>query len=765
MADHFFGDAKRSELSELKADLADLNKDKQREAVKRVIAAMTTGVNVSSLFPDMLNCMHSPYLDVKRLVHMYVVSYARLNPELAILAVNSFKKDTHDSNPLVRGLALRSLSSIAEETLLEYIIESVTRLSRDPDPYVRKTAALAVAKVHACIVSNKVSPPGCRSLAPCSIAPLVEILTRELLFDSNPTVVVNAATAIGSMSSKSIKLSAESASAVLAALPEASEWGQVALLDFLSSVDDTPPQTIDRISPFLSHSNPAVVLSAVRFILILLENATSPDTVRAACKKLHAPLLTLLAAESEPALQFTALRAIAAVHGRRPLVFSNAASRGGFFVRHGDPACVKSEKMTLLVALGGEDALRELKEYCGEIDVEFARDAVRGVGRVVIGASDTSSFTDQCVEVLLEALESPVAEEAIIQLRGVIDRFPGKYDAVAGAVLDAAAANRFGPSSFVKPNTSSALLNLTPACRDALGWIVAELKIEGAAGLLRQLFSEISPQILSSAVKYAIDSKDQVLLKQAIEAATAAMDPDVRDRGFWYWRLLSVGKQDLLLGVTRKRGGVAASCSSGLLWNGRSEKKRWIPDFRSIGKLSSLVADGWIKTMKNDEEEELDIEEILKEVNTPAQPVSQSLPPQTSNSDSSSEEEDNHIPKIKKFLVLQPSTPGAPNGVRGLKVAAGIGKDEKFWLSLTVGNSSETPFHGPFAVQLNKNPIGLSASRVALKAPMELKPGEWFEAATELIGNGEIGKEKVIIQVALKTQEDVFYFAVPVGGA
>ena len=48
---------------------------------------------------------------------------------------------------MVRGLALRSLSSLRMESLLEYVEQPMKRAFTDISPYVRKTGVMAVLKV------------------------------------------------------------------------------------------------------------------------------------------------------------------------------------------------------------------------------------------------------------------------------------------------------------------------------------------------------------------------------------------------------------------------------------------------------------------------------------------------------------------------------------------------------------------------------------------------------------------------------------------
>jgi vesicle coat complex subunit len=46
------------------------------------------------------------------MVYQYVVHHAHLNPDLAILVINTVSDDCRDDSPFVRGLALRCLSSL-----------------------------------------------------------------------------------------------------------------------------------------------------------------------------------------------------------------------------------------------------------------------------------------------------------------------------------------------------------------------------------------------------------------------------------------------------------------------------------------------------------------------------------------------------------------------------------------------------------------------------------------------------------------------------
>lgn len=47
---------------------------------------------MSGLFPDVLKNMQTEDLEQKKLVYLYLINYAKTQPELVILAVNTFIK-------------------------------------------------------------------------------------------------------------------------------------------------------------------------------------------------------------------------------------------------------------------------------------------------------------------------------------------------------------------------------------------------------------------------------------------------------------------------------------------------------------------------------------------------------------------------------------------------------------------------------------------------------------------------------------------------
>jgi vesicle coat complex subunit len=257
--------------------------------VKKVIRDMTLGKDVSGLFTSVVNCMMTPNLEVRKLVYLYLINYAKTQPDLAIMAVNGFVKDCGDPNPLIRALAVRTMGCIRVEQISEYLCEPLRKALKDQDPYVRKTAAITVAKLYE-ISPDLVVDQG-----------FIDGL-NDLLCDGNPMVVSNSVAALAEISthgeSKALHLNNVSVLKLLAVLNECSEWGQIFILDVLATYDPTLPdeaeKMAERIKPRLQHANSAVVLSATKVILKLLDVISNPDTVQKLVKSMGPPLITLM---------------------------------------------------------------------------------------------------------------------------------------------------------------------------------------------------------------------------------------------------------------------------------------------------------------------------------------------------------------------------------------------------------------------------------------------------------------------------------------
>ena len=493
------------------------------------------------------------------MVYLYLINYAKSQPELTLLAVNTFVKDASDPNPLIRALAVRTMGCIRVDRITEYLCDPLSRALRDEDPYVRKTAAVCVAKLYD-IAPGLVQERG-----------FLEIL-HDLISDSNPSVVANGVAALSEIAETSgkdvMRISASVMQKLLAALNECTEWGQVFILDSLAKYTPADARDaegiVERVTPRLQHANSAVVMSAVKVILSYMEimtgksgYATTSDVIRNLTRKLAPPLVTLL--NSEPEIQYVALRNINLIVQKRPMILENEIKV--FFCKYNDPICkylilhirvfvesfctniltfdtdVKMEKLEIIIKLVSEknieQVLLELKEYATEVDVDFVRKSVSAIGRCAVKLERAA---ERCIGVLLELIMTKVnyvVQESVIVIKDIFRRYPNRYESIIATLCD-------NLDTLDEPLAKASMI-----------WIIGEYaeRIDNADELLDNFLetfdeedSMVQLQLLTATVKCFLKNPEdtQDMVQRVLDLATEESDnPDLRDRGFIYWRLLS----------------------------------------------------------------------------------------------------------------------------------------------------------------------------------------------------------------------------------
>ncbi|QIX00211.1 hypothetical protein AMS68_005728 [Peltaster fructicola] len=525
----------RGKVAELRLELQQGGgkKDKtfsnKKIALKKIVANMTMSNNdMVALFPDIIGCMDIESVEIKKMCYLYLVNYARMKPEIALKALPTLLEDVGSSNPLTRALALRTISYIHVRQFVEATVPPLKRLLKDPDAYVRKTAAFCVAKLYdhdKALVEN---------------SDLIDRL-NGMLRDENPTVVSSALAALMDIweRSETIKLTIDyaSASKIVQILPDCSEWGQTYILEALTSYipNDHSEATLlaERIAPRLSHSNSAVVLTSIRVILYLMNYIEDQRVIGTLCAKLSPPLVTLLSKGSE--IQYLALRNALLILQRRPEVLRNDIRV--FFCKYNDPIYVKVTKLELIFMLANasniKEVLAELREYATEIDVHFVRKSVRAIGKLAIKIEPAARL---CIASLLELVATKVSyivQEATVVIKNIFRKYPNQYESIISTLCE-------NLDSLDEPEAKAAMI-----------WVIGQYadRIENSEVLLEDFLDtwadethDVQLALLTATVKLFIQrpTKGQELVPKVLKWATEDTDnPDLRDRGYMYWRLLS----------------------------------------------------------------------------------------------------------------------------------------------------------------------------------------------------------------------------------
>ncbi|KAG5437115.1 hypothetical protein PCANB_001236 [Pneumocystis canis] len=500
----------------------------RKEAIQRTIAVMTLGNDVSSLFPDVLKNIATPDLAQKKLVYLYLMNYAKTHQDLCILAVNTFVQDTEDPNPLVRALAIRTMGCIRVNKIVDYLFEPLRKTLRDSNAYVRKTAAICVAKLF------DINPEA-------SIENGFLEMLQELLNDNTSMIVANAVSALVEISERMPNLqisiiTSSNLSKMLSILNECAEWERVTILGALANykaVNMKEAESIcEHVIPHFQHANMSVVMAVIRVVMCNL-SLTSKKMEKQLMRKITPSLVTLVS--SVPEVQYVALRNINLIIQEYPNILDKEIKV--FFCKYNDLEYVKLEKLDIIIKLANkqniDQILSELKEYVSEVDVDFVRRSIRIIGQCAIKIEESA---DRCVNMLLDLINTKVnyvVQEAVIVIRDILRKYPRTYDGVISTICE-------NMSLLDEPNAKSSFI-----------WIIGEYseKIGNSQEILKSFIdnfkhedTQTQLQLLTATVKLFLkDSRNnQEIIQRVFEIATTECDiPDIRDRVYIYWRLLS----------------------------------------------------------------------------------------------------------------------------------------------------------------------------------------------------------------------------------
>ncbi|KAJ1674689.1 AP-3 complex subunit beta, partial [Spiromyces aspiralis] len=238
-----FYDTAEGKLAQIPAELSSSNPKQKLLGLKRLIALISRGIDVSKYFPDVVKNVASPSVEIRKLVYIYLLRYAEKEQDLVLLSINAFQKDLSDPNQVIRGLSLRVLSGIRVPMIESIVMYAVDKCSIDPSPFVRKTAAYAVTKAY------EMNPVG-------NGEELVRIIER-MLNEDNPMVIGGVIQAFERVCPYRFDLIHPHYQRWCRMIIDIDEWGQIAIVNLLSryartqflNPTDCEPLDVLRSSP------------------------------------------------------------------------------------------------------------------------------------------------------------------------------------------------------------------------------------------------------------------------------------------------------------------------------------------------------------------------------------------------------------------------------------------------------------------------------------------------------------------------------------
>lgn len=182
--------------------------------------------------------------------------------------------------------------------------------------------------------------------------------------------------------------------------------------------------------------------------------------------------------------------------------------------------------------------LTDLIRYATEIDVDFVRKSVRAIGKLAIKIAPAAQL---CISTLLSLVSTKVSyivQEATVVIRNIFRKYPNQYESIISTLCE-------NLDSLDEPEAKAAMI-----------WVIGQYadRIEDSDVLLEDFLDsfqeethEVQLALLTATVKLFIQrpTKGSALVPKVLKWATEETDnPDLRDRGYMYWRLLSSAPEE-----------------------------------------------------------------------------------------------------------------------------------------------------------------------------------------------------------------------------
>lgn len=374
--------------------------------MKCVISSIARGEDGLPYFADVVKNITSANSKVKNLVLIYLTRYAEVEPDTALLSINSIQKSLNDKNPIDRASAIRSMAGIRIASIAPILLLCIKRTISDPSPLVRASTAIAIGKVYDMENTKKKQ--------------LFEYLSK-LLADSNSQVVGTALKTYFKVMPylKSYKKKWEPIHGnfrrFCSIISELDEWSQSFMIEILteysriflprpklylkndsSQVIDLPDDyskipyheyevSMDKDLQLFVDSLRTLIYSRSEFVILSISKAIFSLTAPRIYKDLQIDVaLTRLACSlNNIQVSLYALQTISLISLSDQTIFSPHFKK--FYVYPMDPIPIAKIKLQILSLLANEDNVKyifeELKYYSvNSMENKIANESIRAIG-------------------------------------------------------------------------------------------------------------------------------------------------------------------------------------------------------------------------------------------------------------------------------------------------------------------------------------------------------------------------------------------------
>ncbi|XP_076078681.1 AP-4 complex subunit beta-1-like [Mytilus galloprovincialis] len=252
------------DVSAVLKTLKDLNNSTDILYIKTILSKVMSlhakGFDVREALPKIVKLLANQDLVVKKALYNILITYSFSDPDVILLATNTLLQECSDSNPMVRGLAIKTICTFNHETFLEYGIRSAVKGLTDSSAYVRRTAVLGCGQLNF------------RSKGVCHEHGIVDQLYR-CIRDSDPVVMVNSIVVLEEILAKEggIVLNKNIAHFILGKIETLTPWGVLYCFQILQKYQPKAENEIfdilNILDPYLTHNNNSIAVHCFELFL------------------------------------------------------------------------------------------------------------------------------------------------------------------------------------------------------------------------------------------------------------------------------------------------------------------------------------------------------------------------------------------------------------------------------------------------------------------------------------------------------------------
>jgi AP-2 complex subunit beta-1 len=163
---------------------------------------------------------------------------------------------------------------------------------------------------------------------------------------------------------------------------------------------------------------------------------------------------------------------------------------------------------------------------------------VRAIGKLAIKIPPSSQLCISTLLTLVSTKVSYIVQEATVVIRNIFRKYPNQYESIISTLCE-------NLDSLDEPEAKAAMIWVIGQYADRIE--DSDVLLEDFLDSFREETHEVQLALLTATVKLFIQrpTRGSSLVPKVLKWATEETDnPDLRDRGYMYWRLLSLAPEE-----------------------------------------------------------------------------------------------------------------------------------------------------------------------------------------------------------------------------